>query len=133
MIPFRDALDSVGAADDAAGCKQEIFRLFHQRAGQSGNHKLGRIGCGFLMVGGPDATDIAGIFDERVLESCARSEKRDAVFPGISDRSKGPVVIRIGAGWNTPDAVEFRELFIPASDRRCMGPNWLDLYHAYKR
>ncbi len=111
VIAFGDAIHAVGTAEGSDGRESQFLALFHQRASEPRNQKLRGIGRGLLVAGGPNAANIAGVFDERMLEAGAGSEKWHAVFASESDSRECAVLICVRAGGNAPDAVEIGELF----------------------
>lgn len=83
--------------------EEQRFGLIDERAGQLRNH-WGRCGwCGFSVVGIRDVQDVAGEFNQGVLEAAASAEEGDSIFAGVADRGKRAFHFRVRTAGHAPD------------------------------
>lgn len=62
------------------------------------------------MLGVAKPEDVAGVFQQGVLEPAARSQEGAIGLPREPNSRQGPLLIFVRAGWHTPEHREGREL-----------------------
>jgi hypothetical protein len=102
---------SVDGPQSGAVAKVDRFGVLDQAARKARDQGAPGIRVNLRVVGAGPSEDIAGVFDDGVLEPATGSKERAAGLTREADRRQGPVAIGVGTTRNTPDAgVPFERL-----------------------
>lgn len=105
VVAFMGVQAAVGPRGAGVRLKNDVAGFFHQRAAKRSDHQPASA-VGFRMTGVVPAHHVAGVLDDGVLKTAAGAEERHVVFPRMTDRHKGAVVVTIWAARHHPDGVE---------------------------
>lgn len=96
--------------EERIGREAQGIGLLDERAGETGDDEGVGGWIGFGVVGVRETGDIAGKFDQGVLETAAGAEEGAAGFAGEADGGEGAGFVFVGAGRDEPHGGERGEV-----------------------
>jgi hypothetical protein len=103
VIGFGGVRGIVDRAEFGIFGEHEGLGFFDEGAGEFGDDGGCGVGIGFFVVGFANVQDVAGVFDEGVLEAAAGAEEGNILFAGETNGGEGAVHIGVWAAGDAPE------------------------------
>ena len=106
VVALGDFGLAVGGTQNAGALQHNLFALFHQRAGERGDHQRLRLRMALGVIRRLDSEHVACVLEDGVLKAATGPQEGNLLLSGVTDGVQHPFGICIRAGGDAPDALE---------------------------